>query len=134
MATNARVITDLTVQVGAEIRNQRTIRGWTQPELADAVGSVAASTLSRMENGVSAIDLAQIEAIAAAFSMRPEDLIHMARARAEVDLTVYESPKPPAEMFSEDGRLDRGCTQTGSMPDDLRAEIVEDARKRGKGG
>lgn len=133
MATNARSITDLTVKVGAEIRNQRNTRGWTQQELASATGSVALSTLSRIENGVVAIDLAQIEALAGVFEMRPEDLIHLARNRAAVDTTVYQSPKPPAEMLGADGRLDRDYTQTASMPDDLRQEIVEDARRRGKG-
>lgn len=133
MATNARSITDLTVQVGAEIRKQRNDRGWTLKELADASGSVAFSTLSRMENGASAIDLAQIEAIALAFDMRPEDLIHMARSRAAVEVATYQPPKPSAEIYAADGHLDRGYTQTASMPGVLRDEIAEDARRRGKG-
>ncbi|WP_280454873.1 helix-turn-helix domain-containing protein, partial [Nocardia brasiliensis] len=74
MATNPRVVGALTKAVSAEIRRQRAARKWKQERVSEASGIVQA-TLSRLERGVVAIDLEQLDGLAHAFGMTPERLL-----------------------------------------------------------
>lgn len=108
VATNARKVDALTVQIGAEMRSQRKRRGMTQVQLARASG-IADSVISRMENGDAAIDVAQLSAIAKAFTLAPEELLFAARKSAEAaEATLYRS----------DGSLDPAQIRTVPAPDE----------------
>lgn len=109
VATNAREVDALTLQVGAEMRSQRRRRNnMTQRQLASASG-IADSVISRMENGGASIDLAQLGAIARAFNLTPEELIFAARKSAEA---------AEASLYLADGSLDPEQIRTVPAPDE----------------
>uniref|UniRef100_UPI002456A73F helix-turn-helix domain-containing protein n=1 Tax=Nocardia brasiliensis TaxID=37326 RepID=UPI002456A73F len=95
MATNPRVVGALTKAVSAEIRRQRAARKWKQERVSEASGIVQA-TLSRLERGVVAIDLEQLDGLAHAFGMTPELLLAEAR-RNSVAPANTKPPAPPAQ-------------------------------------
>lgn len=102
VATNARLVGPLTLMVGAQIRSERFSRDMGQAQLA-AAAEISVPTISKMENGQAAIDVEQLQRIAAAFKLSPEELINRARRSATAaEITLYR----------EDGSLDPEQTRT----------------------
>ena len=59
---------------GDKVRFYRTLRGWGQEELAQRIGK-SVPTLSRIENGVQEVSLAELLALVSALQVRITDLI-----------------------------------------------------------
>lgn len=101
------------------MRSQRSKRQMGQAELAAAV-DLAISTISRMETGLAAIDLEQLERIAQAFEMEPEQLIFVARRTAQIAAAAEAAE---AALYKADGTLDPasiiGIELTDAEMDDL---------------
>ncbi len=62
------------VRVGRRVQSARARRGWSQQQLADAVG-VRPSTLSRYETGAREFPLSLVMRVAEALRVRPDDLL-----------------------------------------------------------
>ena len=62
------------VRVGGRVQSARARRGWSQQQLADAVG-VRPSTLSRYETGAREFPLSLVMRVADALRVRPDDLL-----------------------------------------------------------
>ncbi len=62
------------VRVGGRVQSARARRGWSQQQLADAVG-VRPSTLSRYETGAREFPLTLVLRVAEALRVRPDDLL-----------------------------------------------------------
>lgn len=78
---------------------------------------IPANTISKIERGLTAIDLEQVEKISTSYGLLPEELISMARRNAaacEGKATVYQS----------DGMLDPSNTRGFVTPADHIAELL----------
>lgn len=74
---------------GATVAQLREQKGWTQGQLAEKLG-VAQATISRIEHGLLAPDMAQLRLLADAFGMKAPELMQLfedahARALAQAD-------------------------------------------------
>jgi transcriptional regulator with XRE-family HTH domain len=65
----------LEARVAAKVRRLREDRGWTQEQLATALGKKSGITVWGLENGRRHINLADLEALAALFEIAPEDFL-----------------------------------------------------------
>lgn len=65
---------DIRVRLGRRIRRLRDARGWTQFDLA-AHASLTRPYISRLENGRKEVGLKALERVAAAFDMKPWQLL-----------------------------------------------------------
>lgn len=96
VATNPRDVGEFTRTIANEVRLQRLERRWKQEKLSEKA-EINRATLSRMERGVVAIDMEQLDRLAQAFEMAPEELVASARRRAQ--------GKGGDETYLPDGRL-----------------------------
>lgn len=64
----------LSATFGATIRRIRKERGWSQGELGEKL-HVSLSTVSKLENGRTTVNLDHLQALASAFSLTPEALL-----------------------------------------------------------
>ncbi|WP_405137491.1 helix-turn-helix domain-containing protein [Nocardia sp. NBC_01388] len=85
MATNARTIGELTRLLVAEIRATLSRLRWTQPDLSERAG-VPLRTLEKILRSDSALDVEQLDQIAKAFGISPEELIAAARHNENIYL------------------------------------------------
>ena len=89
---------ELLRRVGQRVGKARKARGWTQEQLAEAIG-IEPVTLSRWETGGRALSLSTLAAISAALEVGLGDLLDVGRAVPAPELSPEE-----AELF----RLYRG--------------------------
>lgn len=117
MATNPRLVGELTQTIAAELRAQRVARRLKQEEVSAATG-IPVNTLSKIERGLTAIDVEQIEKIAIFYGMLPEELWSLARRNASIR-------QGKESVYLPDGRLNpsktRGFTPS---PEDI-AELPD---------
>lgn len=89
------------------MRNQRLNRGLEQKDVSAATG-IPVNTLSKIERAQMAIDMEQIDLLAAAFKMLPEDL--MALARKHDEERTREAQKTE-EVYLASGKLNPANTR-----------------------
>lgn len=115
MATNPRDVGEFTRTIAEEVRLQRLERRWKQEQLSEKA-DINRATLSKMERGVVAIDMEQLDRLARAFGMAPEELVAGARHRAA-------QRKGGDDTYLPSGRLDptkvRGGKPSEQDLDDL---------------
>lgn len=80
----SRVIADLATAIRLTLRAERKARGWTQWDLARALGRVQ-PTISHWENGERDISAADAEKIAALFEQHPLDVFLPGCSLADLD-------------------------------------------------
>lgn len=116
VASKSRDIGPLTLMIAREISAERAARRLKQEQVSAATG-IPINTLSKIERGQTAIDIEQIEKIAAAFGILPEDLWAAARRRAA-------RQEPPSDIYLPNGQLDptkvRGFPPTEEEVTELR--------------
>lgn len=145
VATNPREVGELTLSIANEVKIQRTAAELTQGQLADQA-QIAGSTLSKIERGLMAIDTEQIDRLAAAFKMKPEDFVASARQRTrrneEFHAAVAREKKARLRKDRElqhdpdyrpDGTLDPDAVRGAVEPDDHLAEAAAHRKERSAG-
>ena len=85
MATNARQVGELTRLVVGEIRATYARLGWTQAQLSER-SSVPLRTLEKILRLESALDVEQLNLVADAFGVTPDELVASARRNGELYL------------------------------------------------
>lgn len=115
MATNSREIGELTLALAAEIRVRRAERRWKQSELETRTG-IPATTISRMENGLVAIDAEQIAKLGAAFGMSAPRFVAAAVEHAE-------ERQRQGEVYLPDGTVDPVAGTTTATSEERRAAL-----------
>lgn len=127
VATNPRRVGALTRIVASETRNQRLHRGMEQKDLSVATG-IPVNTLSKIERAQTAIDMEQIDLIAAAFKMLPEDFMALARKHEKERAREVQATE---EAYLPDGRLNPANTR-GRTPSEK--HLDELAKRRSSDG
>lgn len=122
MAQNSRDIGRLTQMIADEIRFQRQDRKLSQEQVYTATG-IPVNTLSKIERAQTAIDVEQIEKIANAFGMLPEDLWASARRNAQRKAVRDD------QIYLPSGRLDPTQTRGFPVSDDDVAELLSRKEK-----
>lgn len=108
MSKNNRIgITSFPAVLGTVISNQRKAMNIGQSELANKLG-VTASTLSRIENGESAMTIDQLYLVSEAFSMKPHQLLAAAEELEE------GLKKAGVDAVGERSKLDDSNSKEGS--------------------
>lgn len=126
VATNPRTVGPFTLRVAAEVRRQRLRRRWQQDELARYSG-VPQGTLSRLERGLTAIDVEQIEQLATTFGMLAEEFLSSARANEGKPI------EPDEETYLPNGQLNPANTK-GAKPSKERLNELSARKRQGSGG
>jgi len=80
-ASKVRQPTELTEAVGALIRAQRQVKGWTQNDLADHTGR-SLQLIGRIERGAAAPSFETLDALARALDVSVGDFFQVGRFRA----------------------------------------------------
>ena len=93
---------ELLRQVGQRVSQARKERGWTQEQLAEAIG-IEPVTLSRWETGDRALSLSTLAAIASALEVPLGDLLDVTR-----DIPAAEHAPEEGELL----RLYRGLSES----------------------
>ncbi|MFI7191408.1 helix-turn-helix domain-containing protein [Nocardia nova] len=122
MATNSRRVGAWTRTIASEVRNQRLNRGLEQKDVSAATG-IPVNTLSKIERAQTAIDMEQIDLLAAAFKMLPEDLMALARKHDE---EREKETRQTEEVYLASGRLNPANTRGRSSS----SERVKSVSKR----
>lgn len=121
VATNPRVVGELTLSIANEVRRQRQHRVWQQAELS-AASDIPQGTLSRIERGLTAIDVEQIEKIAKAYGMQAEELVSLARRNAALQ-------DGEQFVYRPDGSLNPSQTKGFPVSDSHIAELLAQANE-----
>lgn len=109
-------------RVGVALREARSRADLTQPKLAELAG-LDWTTISQIENGASAPDLATMEAIADALGVSLDLATGRAsQARRDSAAAFFDELTPPAASASETG---------SRLPEDLRS-LIEDIQGQAK--
>ncbi|WP_159840145.1 helix-turn-helix domain-containing protein [Nocardia sp. CY41] len=106
--------------VATEVRVQRAAKKLDQKKLADLAG-IPRPTLSRMERGLVAIDMEQLDRLAHAFGMTPEAFMASARRTAEAQ-------KQRDAIYLQDGSVNPAIANTVPPSD----EHMEELRRRNR--
>jgi transcriptional regulator with XRE-family HTH domain len=104
--------------VATEVRVQRAAQKLDQKVLAELAG-IPRPTLSRMERGLVAIDMEQLDRLAQAFGMTPEEFMASARRTADAQ-------KNRDAIYLPDGSVDPAIANTVPPSE----EHMEELRRR----
>jgi len=99
--------------VGQRVAQARKERGWTQEQLAEAVG-VEPVTLSRLETGARALSLSMLLSVADALDISLADLLDTKR------------PRPKPSHGAEEAELLRGFERLPVTQKDIVLRLVRD--------